>query len=547
MAVTVSADNYNLLSTCDATSNGGTWSGGNALTTETDFYKYSSACLAYTIRQVSTYQLNFAPTASLDLSGAGNSTIVRLWFLSYQQFATQASNGIRFYITDGSNTAYWNVLGGDTYPGGWYMIVVDVSTTPTSGTKPTMTAVTDLGLDITTIGTTKNAPTAFIDHLHSMDGLIAYGDNGTGVPFGVSDIYDADNTTTTAWGAVKPVNTVWFLNTSITIGDGVGSNVTTYEDADELLVYDGSAVADFTFSAVENTGATTFDSSGCTFKASVEPFVFDLSDSAVPATIAGNSFINSGVVTFSSGQTIEQSTFVNCTSITHGTSTFEDNSVTTSGLMTVSATGTCTGNTFNLSTSTASILCADLSHAPDNNFISDGSNHAIELSSIGSGSMTWSGVTSGYTSGGSGGSPVTPTSTGNETIYVNVATSSDLTINVADGATVPSIRVGASFTGDVNVVAGSVTVRVEVEDALSGGVISTARVVLLKKSDHSVVMNQECGVDGFTTVSLTYSSDIDVIGWVRESNLSGTDYVQQDIAGTITSSGLTIAVKLQPN
>jgi len=101
----------------------------------------------------------------------------------------------------------------------------------------------------------------------------------------------------------------------------------------------------------------------------------------------------------------------------------------------------------------SSVLASTLANITDNSFESDGSNHAVELDSIGGGTMSWDGnILTGYETGAAG-SPVTPTSTGNEAIYVNVATASDLTINVAGGATIPSIRVGASFTGSVNVVA----------------------------------------------------------------------------------------------
>ena len=139
-----------------------------------------------------------------------------------------------------------------------------------------------------------------------------------------------------------------------------------------------------------------------------------------------------------------------------GTSTIA-NTITNSsfnqcGLLTIN--GSLTGCTINDGTASASLITSALSKIIGNTFVSDGSNHAVELTSIGAGSMTWDNQLSGYVTGGSGGSPITPTSTSNEAIYINVATASDFTINVADGATVPSVRVGASFTGSVNVVAG---------------------------------------------------------------------------------------------
>ncbi|MCD6434848.1 MAG: hypothetical protein J7L15_00440, partial [Clostridiales bacterium] len=112
-------------------------------------------------------------------------------------------------------------------------------------------------------------------------------------------------------------------------------------------------------------------------------------------------------------------------------------------------------NTFNGTSGITSVSCSDLSYISSCVFNSVGSNHGVELTSIGSGTMTWNTVTADFDTGTTG-SPVTPTSTGNEDIYITATSSSDITINVATGATIPSIRVSASFTGVVNVVAGLV-------------------------------------------------------------------------------------------
>jgi hypothetical protein len=116
---------------------------------------------------------------------------------------------------------------------------------------------------------------------------------------------------------------------------------------------------------------------------------------------------------------------------------------------------TFSGCTFTDMIGAASLITDDLGDVTDCTFVSDGSNHAIELTSIGGGSMNWSCTTTGYDAG-SAGSPVTPTSTGNESLYVNVG-SGTLTVNVAAGATVPSIR---SAGATVNVVVGQTTVTV---------------------------------------------------------------------------------------
>jgi uncharacterized repeat protein (TIGR01451 family) len=134
--------------------------------------------------------------------------------------------------------------------------------------------------------------------------------------------------------------------------------------------------------------------------------------------------------------------------------------------------GTLTSCSIDRNRNATSVLAATLTNITKCNFISDGSNHAVQLSSIGGGSMTWNNTLSGYVAGVSA-SPVTPTSTGNEAIYVNVV-SGTLTINVAAGATVPSIR---SAGATVNVIAGAVTYTITVQNT-SGTKIQNARVYM---------------------------------------------------------------------
>lgn len=111
----------------------------------------------------------------------------------------------------------------------------------------------------------------------------------------------------------------------------------------------------------------------------------------------------------------------------------------------------------------SAVVASTLANITGCTFVSDGSSHAVELTSIGGGTMTWDNTLSGYETGASG-SPVTPTSTGNEAIYVNVG-SGTLTINVADGASIPSIR---SAGATVNVVAGLKTFTFTISPSFTG-------------------------------------------------------------------------------
>jgi hypothetical protein len=123
---------------------------------------------------------------------------------------------------------------------------------------------------------------------------------------------------------------------------------------------------------------------------------------------------------------------------------------------------TLTGCTFDRSTAAVSLACgASLSGLSDTSFISDGSNHAIEIT--GGTTHTLTGISfTGYASSNG--------STGNEAVYVNVA-SGDVTF-YAD-STFSYRTAGANVT----IIAGSVTTTVTVTTE-AGSAISDAAVAL---------------------------------------------------------------------
>jgi len=96
---------------------------------------------------------------------------------------------------------------------------------------------------------------------------------------------------------------------------------------------------------------------------------------------------------------------------------------------------------------TASVVTTDLALIKWCNFTSLGTGHAVELTSLGSGTMTWDSVDDAYAT--------IDGSTGNETIFVNVA-SGTLTINVAAGSSTPTIRSAGAV---VTVIAGQTTLN----------------------------------------------------------------------------------------
>lgn len=539
MAVTATPQNYALLSTCNATSAGGTWTGGNAITTETDLLKYGTACVAYTCRTAATHTLNFAPSPAVNLTTG--SPIIRLWFWSYQKFAATASNGIRFYIGDGTNTAYWNVLGGDTYPGGWYMVAVDTSTTQTSGTKPNMSAVTRIGLECITTGTTKNAPSTYVDHLHRADGLIAYGDAGTSTPFRLADLFTADDTLSTAWGFTKPITTVYFASGAYTIGDS-GSNNTLFAADDQVLVFDTSPMANGSFgvSFLQGTGTTEVALTRTTIKAASVKFDLDCSDVLESFVASGCSFIGARVISLAAGQTFDGCSFVNC-----GTSTIANAPLGCSFILcdaiTISGSGYLDGCTIDSSIASSAVIAANLDDVDGCTFISDGTGHAVNLGTIAATTtMGWNCMLSGYAA--------TSGSTGNEAILVSVASGQTLTINVAAGASTPSVYNTGS--GTVSVVSGQVTLTVTVKDLLTGANIEGARVYVTAAaggslSEGTVLIDRLLtNASGQVSETRSYATNQPITGWARKAS-SQPYFKTGAIAGTINNAtGLSLTVQM---
>jgi hypothetical protein len=156
-----------------------------------------------------------------------------------------------------------------------------------------------------------------------------------------------------------------------------------------------------------------------------------------------------------------------------------------------------------------------------------GTDHAIEISGTAA-NFTLTGLSfTGYASSDG--------STGNEAIYVNIA-SGNITISIAGGGSTPSIRTaGATVT-----VSNAVSVTVTVKDSKTLAPIQNARVRIITTVGSNLVISGVTDVNGVLTGSTTYVGSA-VSGTVRRATAAfGTLYKVYDISGTISGSGLNI-------
>ena len=186
--------------------------------------------------------------------------------------------------------------------------------------------------------------------------------------------------------------------------------------------------------------------------------------------------------------------------------------------------------TFNSATDALGAIELDTSAQSDGSsglaFISDGTGHAIYITTPGTYSFTDFTYT-GYAS--------TNGSTGNEVVYNN--SGGAVTINVSGGGT-PTIRNGASATTTVN---NNVPVTIVVSDAAGNFVVGAVVGVYLTSNDTEII-NDETDANGEVTGSTGASQAFYVR--VRKSTTGSTRYVPVETSGNSGTVGTTLFVTL---
>jgi hypothetical protein len=221
-------------------------------------------------------------------------------------------------------------------------------------------------------------------------------------------------------------------------------------------------------------------------------------------TMSGGSITGGGSDTILSGQTFSGVSFNNRTSSSIAT-TISDCSFNSCGILSVS--GTLNGCSIKDATGTAAVVASSASSIGVGTKFTSTTNdhHAVELTGATT-SITWNGELENANWVGTSGSPITPTSNGNEAIYLNFVSTGDVTLSVATGATIPTVRVGASFTHNVIIPAASYTLTLtNIEnDTYVAIVDSTTRTLLKGETVTTGTMTYSHG--GTETVDIMFNN-----------------------------------------
>ena len=462
-----------------------------------------------------------------------NNQTIRMWCTNsltpyMNSFATE---GFSLLLNTGS-LGYYTVAGFDTYNGGWLNIAVSTNKPPTSGTVTPTNNVSQIGVRFRRTSAPRNINNTWLDYLRYGDGYTVSGGTSSD-PITPVEMAVADSTS--GYGIFERKDGVIFGAGTLSIGV---SGVTDFQSVGDLFVFVENPYTRAGLYGIEvnpASGSTTVLFDGSVIKSAGtlvdNRFVINCPNSNYDVTFTGCLLVNSADITMAASHTMTNNTLSGC------------GNVRTNGCV-------FTGNVISEPNDIYAVTCpiTSMGNLTGNSFESDGSNHAVQILG-GAGNFTWDNTLTGYVAGVTG-SPITTTTTGsNQALFVNIS-SGTVTINVAAGATIPSVRSAGAV---INVVAGQRTLTVTVRDFVSKSLIENARVLIVADvggslAEGTVIIDKVLtNASGQVTDTRSYGSDQPYIGTVRLAS-SGVFYQAASLSGTISSSANTnLTVQLVPD
>ena len=409
-----------VIANCDGLSDsiGGTWAelGGGGISYNTDSYLTGAGSIGHVYASKSGFGY-YTTATNYDFStgGAEEGQFIYIWIniSSSSAFDILANNGFSFVVgTDTSNYRTFKLAGSDDNNGwstGWKLFVFDPSIAGSIADTGTfdLATINMIGLWMDTIVSVR-ADTIFIDQVAIAKGLRVADGVGS-----ISDIvtYCAKTLATRAWGVFQYKGRFFYSAGGLTVGDNVSQteNTTLTSDGD-IIGYETSEFyhdtngwslthpIDYNKLTLEKHAsyATAYNAINTNLYGHTDARIQMTGESGVTLDFAGGAFEELNDTSMSSGGVIENAVISKSGARSVNSAKYNYNTTILSETITVDGTGEFTGNKIQLSISAMSTLCSNLEHLEDTSFLSDGSNHATELTSIGTGGMTWSCTSSGY-------------------------------------------------------------------------------------------------------------------------------------------------------
>lgn len=513
--------------------------GASGLSLEPDFFIQGSNCIAKQIK-AETKGHHFSNGATAQ--GADDHVYVWVYVSTPGTTDLLTNGGLRVTIgTSGTARKEFYVAGKDTYfRGGWVCYPIRYSLTAdnavgSAGATPSFFGAVMQGL-------------ASVKSVNLGIDAIRYGSNvevtdGVGSPATFTALAQHADNLTRSWGLIQEIGGGVLVQGKVLVG--TASSQCEFSESNILVLFpdnNPAAVNQHTLAGhkeiiIDNaSSAVTWE--GITFLS------LDTTDKGVitvntsnSTSITGCVFQNIATTSLHSSVAVASSNWIGCDTVTANQATF-------------------VGCDFNSTVGTSAVVTDDLADLDECSFTGDNTSHAVELTSVPTDGITmnWNcDAASGYTAGATG-SPITPTTNNDAHILITANTANDLTINVATGATIPSVKVDPAYTGNVEVVAGQVTFTVTVRDIDTAAAVEAARVYITADAggplaQGTVIVDKlETNASGQVSDTRSYASDQPFVGSVRRATSTkgdGTLYKSSNVTGTISSaadSGVTVSL-----
>ena len=239
----------------------------------------------------------------------------------------EADGGVKLWATDGANTAYWTVMGRDTWSptqGEWVYLVTHTQATVDAGSSALTGNITDWGVEVYHSTRAGNKVNIWIDMFAYGNYIEAFGGT-SGDPITLADISDADYALGYGVLSLNKKNG----NIDVTGGLRIGASAeTTYFEADLATVKFNDYVVSaslYEFIAVAGT-LTSIIMSGGTLQGYNRKFKVD-SIGADTWDFTGVAIVNANTVDYKSGDNISGCTFDSCGLISPTLASFDTNTI----------------------------------------------------------------------------------------------------------------------------------------------------------------------------------------------------------------------------
>jgi len=441
------------------------------------------------------------------------------------------NSGLMVRVTDGSgNWTQWHVTGADQWDGGWRNFVLDLTNTADVHTSSGTLSLADVDIitfytDASNSGNIRIVDNTWIDCVRYGDGLQI--ESATTEAFNFLDIAEDDVLVANYYTVIQKVTGILAAQGGMILGDDTGSATCNLVSLNEQIVFQNNNIRDgfYEIRAVASATATTdIDIQGAIWSndGPFGPHV-DWTDPDIGTVLFNGTMLNLGEFLYVTGQDCKNITYVGCEQITPDGADIRGSTV--SGYE---------------GTDNTSAIVYNNSADPDGEFdgltITKGAaaTHAIEFGVDIPADITLRNcIFSGYNA----------SDTQDDSTFHFKDTGGTITINLIGCTGEFSYR---SDGATIDVVIAPVTVTIKVLDDSTGLALQFAHVWIGKDSDKSELLNDATDVNGEVTFQYTYVADLDIVGWARQMDLSGTDYVQKDFSGTITDAGFSLTIRLEP-